>query len=231
MKRNPDAVHEKACGEVPGTASKGERGVTCKAADGEVSETVSKGGHCKISETVSENVRGTTSEAMNEKMTEEATEKMTDETAEKAVGKKTEKMTGETAEKMADKTAEKAVDEAAEKMVEKLNEKANEKKILSALGLCVRAGKVVFGVPMVCEALRRNKVGRPVSVWEAGDTSDNTHKKITDKCNSYGVKHIRLACGGDVLAAALGKTGSLGAVAVTDTSLSRLAEKFLTAND
>ena len=90
-----------------------------------------------------------------------------------------------------------------------------ERHILSRLGLCVRAGKVIFGVPQICEAMRSGK-NAPCAVFEAADTSDNTHKKISDKCHYYNVTQIRLSCDGATLAAALGKSGALGAVAVTD---------------
>lgn len=91
----------------------------------------------------------------------------------------------------------------------------NERGRLSRLGLCVRAGKVIFGVPQICEAMRSGK-NPPVAVFEAADTSENTHKRITDKCQYYNVTQIRLSCDGATLAAALGKNASLGAVAVTD---------------
>ncbi|MBR2354459.1 MAG: hypothetical protein IKA76_08170 [Clostridia bacterium] len=105
-----------------------------------------------------------------------------------------------------------------------MNETAEERKLLQRLGLCVRAGCVIFGVPMICEAMRRGGSSAPVSVWEAGDTSENTHKKISGKCTYYKVKHIRLACDGETLASALGKTGSLGAVAVTNRGMSDMVE-------
>ena len=103
----------------------------------------------------------------------------------------------------------------------------DEKNLLSALGLCVRAGKVVFGVPMICEAMRRGRDTAPVLVLEAADTSDNTHKRITDKCEYYKTKHIRLECGGETLAAALGKASFLGAVAITDKNMSMMVEKYI----
>ena len=103
----------------------------------------------------------------------------------------------------------------------------DEKKLLSALGLCVRAGKVIFGVPMICDAMRRGGVGRPIIVFEACDTSENTHKRITDKCDFYKVRHIKLGCDGATLAAALGKTSSLAAVAVNDEKMSGMTEKYL----
>ena len=104
----------------------------------------------------------------------------------------------------------------------------NEKKILSSLGLCARAGKLIFGVPMICEAMRSAGAKRPLLVLEASDTSDNTHKKITDKCSFYQIRLIRLSCDGASLAAALGKTSSLAAVAVNDASMIRLIEGCLT---
>ncbi len=109
--------------------------------------------------------------------------------------------------------------------------KANEQRILQCLGLCRRAGKTVMGVPMICDALRQGGASAPVSVWEAGDTSENTHKRITDKCAYYQVKHIRLACGSADLAAALGKSSSLAAVAVTDREMSHMVEQHLAATD
>ena len=60
----------------------------------------------------------------------------------------------------------------------------DERKVLSLLGLCVRAGKVIFGVPMICEAMRKGGAAKPCAVFEASDTSDNTHKRISDKCAS-----------------------------------------------
>lgn len=107
---------------------------------------------------------------------------------------------------------------------------ANESALLSTLGLCVRAGKVTFGVPMIVEAMRRGGKSAPVTVFEACDTSENTHKRITDKCTHYGVEHVRLSCDGATLAAALGKTGSLGAVALCDARMRPMLEKYLSAS-
>ena len=103
----------------------------------------------------------------------------------------------------------------------------DEKKLLSTLGLCVRAGKVIFGVPMICEAMKKGGDGSPVIVFESSDTSENTHKRISDKCEFYGVRRIKLTCDGVTLAAALGKTSSLGAIAVTDEKMSVMLEKYI----
>lgn len=108
-----------------------------------------------------------------------------------------------------------------------MNKKSDEGRILRAIGLCVRAGRVVLGVPMICEAMRHGGAKAPISVWEAADTSENTHKRIEDKCAYYKVKHFRLTCDGESLAAAVGKTGSLGAVAVTDRGMSEMVEAIV----
>lgn len=103
----------------------------------------------------------------------------------------------------------------------------DDTKLLSTLGLCVKAGKVIFGVPMICDALRKNGKNAPVLVIEASDNSENTHKKITDKCNYYGVKLVTLSFSGEQLATAVGKSAHIGAVAVTDKGFCQLIEKYI----
>ena len=100
-------------------------------------------------------------------------------------------------------------------------------KLLSAVGLCVKAGKVIFGVPMICDALKRGGKNAPLLVLESSDNSENTHKKIADKTEFYGVRTVRLQCDGATLASALGKTSSLAAVAITDEQMCRMAEKYI----
>ena len=103
----------------------------------------------------------------------------------------------------------------------------NNERLLSGLGLCVKAGKVVFGVPMICEAMRKGGKSAPKMVLEASDTSDNTHKRLCDKCSYYGVRLVRLECDGITLASAVGKSSQLGAVAVTDQGLVCMLEKYI----
>ena len=106
-------------------------------------------------------------------------------------------------------------------------EERKEARILSSLGLCARARRVIFGVPMICEAMRRGEKDAPCLVLEAADTSDNTHKKITDKCTHYGVACIRLSCDGATLAQALGKSASLAAVAITDARMAEMVKQSI----
>ncbi len=98
-----------------------------------------------------------------------------------------------------------------------------EKKALAYLGFAVRAGRVVIGVPLICEALKKAQHGRenaPLIVLEADDTSANTHKRITNRTTYYNTPSVQLSLDGAALATAVGKRGgTVGAVAVTDVGL------------
>ena len=97
-------------------------------------------------------------------------------------------------------------------------------RILGSLGLCSKAGKLIFGVPMIIEAMQKGK--NVLLVLEAGDTSDNTHKKISDKCNFYQVEKIQLDIDGGALASAVGKSSTLAAVAITDEGFYKMVSKY-----
>ena len=103
----------------------------------------------------------------------------------------------------------------------------SRRKFLSSLGLCARAGKIIFGVPMICEALKKGGASRPVLIIESSDTSDGTHKKIANKAAFYGVRSVRIDCDGATLASALGKTTSLAAVAIKDEKMCSIVEKYI----
>ena len=82
------------------------------------------------------------------------------------------------------------------------------KKLLGVIGLCRGAGKAIVGVPMICEV-------RDVIVIEASDTSENTHKKISDKCAYYKVERVQITSSCEELGRALGKS-AVAAVAIAD---------------
>ena len=97
-------------------------------------------------------------------------------------------------------------------------------RILGSLGLCSKAGKLIFGVPMIIEAMQKGK--KIYLVLEAGDTSDNTHKRLTDKCNFYGVEKIKTDADGGTLGASVGKSSLLAAVAITDEGFYKMISKY-----
>ena len=104
---------------------------------------------------------------------------------------------------------------------------AEEQRLLGALGLCAKARKLIFGAPMICDALKRGGKDTPVIIFEAADSSENTHKRIADKSAYYKVRTVRLNRDGATLASALGKTSSLAAVAITDIQMCRMVEKYI----
>ena len=60
-------------------------------------------------------------------------------------------------------------------------------KLYGMIGLCVKAGRTAFGSE-ACESLVRS--GKMPLVIVAEDASENTKKRMQDKCTTYGVKCI-----------------------------------------
>jgi ribosomal protein L7Ae-like RNA K-turn-binding protein len=102
---------------------------------------------------------------------------------------------------------------------------ASQDALLGALGLCAKARAMLFGVPMICEALAGKK--KPYLVVSAADNAENSAKRLRDKCAFYNVRLAICGVSGAELAHAVGKTGHLAAVALTDENLCHLIEKRL----
>ncbi len=66
----------------------------------------------------------------------------------------------------------------------------SNQKLYSLLGLAFKAGKVVSGEEIVLNEIRANKLK---VVFIAQDASQNTFKKISDKCNSYQTPYFQFA--------------------------------------
>ncbi len=99
------------------------------------------------------------------------------------------------------------------------------RRTLLKIGLCRRAGALVFGTNMTVEAVR--SPSKPALVLYTGDASDNTKKKLTDACAFHHVKILALdrAIDGETLAKAIGKTGSVSCVGITNEGLARTVVK------
>lgn len=95
----------------------------------------------------------------------------------------------------------------------------DEQRFLRFLGLARRAGKTVHGTPLICTALATKKP--PCLVVMSLRASANTQKKLMNKCSFYNVPLITVEVDIDALAHAVGKTGGMAAVAVTDESFAR----------
>ncbi|GED29058.1 MULTISPECIES: YlxQ family RNA-binding protein [Brevibacillus] len=96
-------------------------------------------------------------------------------------------------------------------------------KAAQLLGLAMRARKVITGEEQVLAAIRS---GQAHLVLLAADASDNTAKKMRDKCSYYGVSCVTT---GDrhELGRAIGKDGRV-TVAVTDGKLAESIQRLLT---
>ncbi len=88
-------------------------------------------------------------------------------------------------------------------------------KTLSLLGLASKAGKVISGSEVVIKAIQKNQV---YLVLIAKDASENTKKKIIDKCTYYNVTH-KITYNSDELGKSIGKE-SRKVVAITDRGFS-----------
>ena len=98
-----------------------------------------------------------------------------------------------------------------------------EVRVRGMLGFAMRAGKVVIGTEQVIAAL--TKKGCLKLVLIARGVSDATMKKITGKCEFYGVNCTVLNMNSDELGDLLGKTYSPAAVGLTDAGFAEEIKK------
>ena len=91
---------------------------------------------------------------------------------------------------------------------------------LMALGLCKKAGALVCGTPLVCAAVASAK--KPELAVISTGASDNTKKKLRDKCTYYGVRLVELDATPEDISHATGGRASVAAVAICDGGLARL---------
>ena len=94
------------------------------------------------------------------------------------------------------------------------------KRALSMIGLCKKAGRLTSGVPLVCE-------GRAFLTVYASGASENSVKRVCDKCKSYETLVKALDVTPEELAKAIGKSGAVAAVAILDRGFAEAIEKIL----
>lgn len=104
--------------------------------------------------------------------------------------------------------------------------KKDATSLLGLLGLCSRAGKLVCGSALICDALRDKK--GILMVLMSDGVSENTRKRLSDKCKYYGVRLEGVKVSPLELAHAIGRSGELAAVGVTDEHFAAGLEKWFT---
>ena len=92
-----------------------------------------------------------------------------------------------------------------------------------ALGLTKKAGALICGCPLVCKALA-SRTPPELAVMSAY-ASENTKKKLRDKCAFYKVRLFELDASPEDISEALGGHASVAAAAICDAGLAGL---FLT---
>ena len=101
----------------------------------------------------------------------------------------------------------------------------NTKQLLSMIGIAKKSGRIIVGVPMIIEHIQKKKALDPEEflLIEACDTSENTHKRLTDKCEFYGIKRVQVSVTCEALGAAIGKS-AVAAVAIIGKDMCRGVE-------
>ena len=98
-------------------------------------------------------------------------------------------------------------------------------RVLNALGLAKRAGKVTLGTEQVQDAVRS---GKAQIVIAATDISENSRKKLRNTCTHYGTELIEYSTM-ELLSMALGQKKFVSSVAVTDLNFKILIKKQFAA--
>ena len=100
----------------------------------------------------------------------------------------------------------------------------NTQRLLGMLGFAMRAGKLIIGTESVCRAMAK---GSPKLVLVSDAASLGTKKKLTVKCEFYGIPYEMLQIEAEKIGALLGKTYAPMAIAVTDSGFSEEIKKSL----
>ena len=89
-------------------------------------------------------------------------------------------------------------------------------RFLSTLGLCRRAGKMIYGFDPVCEEIKNEK-SKVCGVALAKDISPKTLKEITFVCEKHNVRLFQSDADMDEIKSVLGKR--TGIIAILDEGL------------
>ena len=103
-------------------------------------------------------------------------------------------------------------------------ERTAEQRALSLIGMCKKSGRLISGVPLVCDAIREGRVYLAVY---AGKASENSVKRVCDKAKSFEAEALCLNVTAEELAHAVGKTGAVAAVGICDAGFAGALTKIL----
>ncbi len=98
-----------------------------------------------------------------------------------------------------------------------------QNKLQGMIGLAKRAGKVVAGTPMVCEAVRKQKAKL---VLLSENATENAKKKVQNCCDFYHIPYHITSFSTEELAHIIGKSSVIASVAVIDASFATAIDAF-----
>ena len=96
-------------------------------------------------------------------------------------------------------------------------------RLCGMLGLAARARRLAVGTELVTQTVR---AGKAHTVIVAHDASDNTKKRIFNCCQYYECECLEAPISSSGLANAVGKTGLITTVAVTDAQMTKGIRKI-----
>ena len=103
-----------------------------------------------------------------------------------------------------------------------------QKKFAGLLGIAKKAGRVIAGTNLVTDSIRAGSVSKcPQAVFLASDVSENTRKRVTNCCTYYEVPLYQIPLTIAEIGDAIGKSGSVSAVGITDAGLSDALVKLI----
>jgi len=94
-----------------------------------------------------------------------------------------------------------------------------ENRVISFLGLCMRAGRIISGQEACVDLIRQSEAAL---VLMDASASDNTRKRLTDACHSHNAALYEVSAG--TLGASIGKKGRM----VIALKADGMAQKLLT---
>lgn len=109
-------------------------------------------------------------------------------------------------------------------IAEDIDVAAVEERILGAMGLAKRAGKLITGAEMCEETIR---AGKAVITLLCSDMSENSHKKLHAALRNSGTPYITLGATKENLAKRFGKKSFVVACVITDEGFSRIIYRTL----
>ncbi len=101
----------------------------------------------------------------------------------------------------------------------------NQNKLCGMIGLAKRAGALITGAPLVCEAVRGKTP--PKIVLLASDAAENSCKRVANCCAYYHVGCVKIDVTTEALAHAIGKRGFVSAVAIADENFAAAIKELI----